>query len=148
MQNDAAAFSESVVTFPIQEHHIREKPVLVYSSNSPARDADWLDYLRSLPAKGAISYVAENTAEKIWRKLRPLANNVSVPDAAVTNDGGLFMSWDRGAHHLEIELHPNGRYEWFYRNRSTDNFGGEYDYPSILIPPDLLTQFRLVAEND
>jgi hypothetical protein len=148
MSNDAAVL-RSFVSFP-GEHSQAEstRPMLIHASREPAKDAVWLAYLRSLPDKRTVSFVVANNAERIWRYLRPLANNIAIPDAAVTEGGGLFMSWDRGKHHLEIELLPNGRYEWFYRNRSTDAFAGEYNYPATtVLPPALLAQFRLVAEN-
>jgi len=30
------------------------------------------------------------------------------------------MVWDRERHHLEIEISPSGRYDWFYRDRQAD----------------------------
>lgn len=42
------------------------------------------------------------------------------PNASPTDDGGILMSWTRGGHHLEIEVMPDARYEWFYRHRALD----------------------------
>ncbi|MGH9322443.1 MAG: hypothetical protein ACRD3V_21480 [Vicinamibacteria bacterium] len=37
------------------------------------------------------------------------------------------MVWDRDHHHLEIEVFPSGRYDWFYRDRQTERYWGEED---------------------
>lgn len=144
MQANSVAFSVSI---DVHASRQRSGPVLIYSNPKPAHDAKWLDYLRSLPERGVSRLVAAN-AEQMWRRLRPLAIKIATPSAEVTEAGGLFMSWERNAHHLEIEMMPTGRYEWFYRNRLTDEFGGDYDYPAKVMTPELLAQFRLVAEND
>lgn len=147
MRNSASAFSLPTTDSPRELESVAG-PMLVYSSTEPAPDEAWLKYLRSLRANGVISQFVANNTERIWRRLKPLASNVAVPDAAVTESGGLFMSWDRGVHHLEIEILPEGRYEWFYRNRHTDVFAGDYNYPATVLAPELLAQFRLVAEHD
>ncbi len=147
MQNNAASYSVNMVSLADTRQALWPRPVLVYSNPKPARDTEWLSYVRSLAANRVVPQIVATNAEQMWRRLRPLALDIAIPDAAVTDSGTLFISWDRGVHHLEIELLPNGRYEWFYRNRDTDNVGGEYNYPASFISRDLMLQFRLVAEN-
>lgn len=146
MQNSASASSLETIGTPPEPKSLAS-PTLIYSSPGPARDAAWLNYLRSLRVRGVLSQLVANNAEQLWRLLRSLASNAAIPEAAVTDDGGLFMSWDRGVHHLEVEILPEGKYEWFYRNRQTDSFGGDYNYPASALAPELLAQFRLIAEQ-
>ena len=50
-----------------------------------------------------------------------------VPAACTGPDGEMFYSWDRGHHHLELEIIPGKPAEFFYRNRETEELWGE-DY--------------------
>lgn len=76
---------------------------------------------------GAISRAGEidhHTAVLCWRAWLSLRNATSsllpVPDACPGPDGQLLFTWDRGDHHLELEVFPNGIGEFFYRNRQSD----------------------------
>ncbi|HYI08972.1 MAG TPA: hypothetical protein VEK57_07855 [Thermoanaerobaculia bacterium] len=89
-------------------------------------------------------YIAA-AAERLWRSIRPVAGSVSVPDAVATETGGIFMSWDRGDHHVEIELMSTGRYDWFYRNRRTGHYGGGEDFPTQVLAPELLSLLLLAT---
>lgn len=54
------------------------------------------------------------------------------PPAACTGPHGeMFYSWDKGPHHLEVEITPRGLTEWFYRNRDTGEF---YSLIKHLVP--------------
>lgn len=112
---------------------------------TPEKERRWLEYLRSLPYSGAVSPFIAASAEHLWRGVRPVAGSVAVPDAVATETGGIFMSWDRGHHHLEIELMSSGRYDWFYRNRKSGVYGGGEDFPVQVVAPDLLSQLLLVT---
>ena len=50
-----------------------------------------------------------------------------VPAACTGPDGEMYYSWDRGRHHLELEIIPGQPAEFFYRNRETEELWGE-DY--------------------
>lgn len=55
---------------------------------------------------------------------------VPVPRAQVIDDNdvgpSLYMVWEplNGEHHLDVEVFLDGTYEWFYRNRKTDDVEG------------------------
>lgn len=53
------------------------------------------------------------------------AGQLSPPYATVTEPGGLVMTWDSGPHHFEIEILAEGRYDWFYLDRSSGERLGE-----------------------
>ena len=112
---------------------------------TPDGERRWLTYLRGLPDSGAVSSYIAAAAEHLWRAIRPIAGSVSVPDAVATETGGIFMSWDRGDHHVEIELMSTGRYDWFYRDRRTGNYGGGEDFPIQVLAPELLSQLLLAT---
>lgn len=40
------------------------------------------------------------------------------------------MTWDNGSHHFEVEVLPDGRYDWFYLNRDSGERLGEDDCPA------------------
>lgn len=47
------------------------------------------------------------------------------PPAVSTGERTVFMSWDVGPHHLEVEVETGKPSEWFYRNRVTGELAGE-----------------------
>ena len=53
----------------------------------------------------------------------------SPPQGALTEEGSYQLVWDHGRHHLLAEILPNGRYDWFYRDRETGRLAGEEGLP-------------------
>ena len=66
-------------------------------------------YLGKVSRAGEIDH---HTAVLSWRAWLSLRNATSpllpVPDACSGPDGQLLFTWDRGEHHLELEVFPNG----------------------------------------
>lgn len=50
--------------------------------------------------------------------LYPHEGTIDLIDGGHTN--GIMLTWNKDEHHLDIEIHAEGRIEVFYRNRSTD----------------------------
>lgn len=52
-----------------------------------------------------------------------------VPAGCTGPDGQMFYSWDRGRHHLELEIVPGESDDWFYRDRESrdDHWLVEYN---------------------
>lgn len=71
---------------------------------------EWEQYLSSLESP---------TAEEVRSLWSYLETRLWAPEAAPTDDGGFRMVWDRGPHHLQIEVLTESRYDWFYRNRDS-----------------------------
>jgi hypothetical protein len=112
-------------------------------SESP--DAPWLAYLRQLAAGSVISDFVARETETLWRSLVNLTGTRALPRAMATENGGLFMAWDSNHHHLEIEISPTGRYDWFYSNRNNPaEYGGESYYPTRVLTSDLIAKFLLI----
>lgn len=80
----------------------------------------WARYLRSLPLRGLATAESAAASERLWTRLSEEVECLVPPNASPTDDGGILMSWTKGGHHLEIEVMPNARYEWFYRQRTLD----------------------------
>lgn len=79
----------------------------------------WLRYLRSLPMRHLSTSTAAAASERLWTRLTEEIEAITPPNASPTDDGGVLMSWTRDAH-IEIEVMPDGTYEWFYRHRATN----------------------------
>ncbi len=89
--------------------------------------AEWEAYLSQLDLPFA------EDVRKVWSYLR---QRLWAPEAAPTEEG-FRMVWDRGPHHLQIEVFSGGRYDWFYRNRDTEGLQAEENltlgsYPVLL----------------
>lgn len=46
------------------------------------------------------------------------------PQMVLSEDGRVFMQWDKDDHHLEIEMPADKQAEVFYQNRRTGDFWG------------------------
>ena len=143
MKPSSVADVGAVIDLPKYEPTDNDDAVVV--DFTPERERRWLEYLRGLPYSGAVSAYIAASAERLWRNIRPVTGTTSVPDAVATETGGIFMSWDRGDHHVEIELMSSGRYDWFYRNRKTGIYGGGEDFPIQVVAPELLSQLMLAT---
>ena len=89
---------------------------------------EWEAYLAKLDLPFA------EDVRKAWSYLR---QRLWAPEAAPTEEG-FRMVWDRGPHHLQIEVFPGGRFDWFYRDRDTERLqSGENlalgSYPVLLM---------------
>lgn len=83
------------------------------------REHDWDAYVERLPALG-VPLDAARGVSTVWNKLRYAAPGLPVPAAAPTAEDGVQLVWDRGRHHLELDVDANGTFEWFYLDRDTD----------------------------
>jgi hypothetical protein len=86
-------------------------------------DLEWREFLRSLPDSDGVSVASVRAAEQLWVRLR--AMNFSLPDAIPTQNGGIFMSWDRDQYHLDITIGSTGFADWFFMDRTTQEYKNE-----------------------
>lgn len=68
-----------------------------------------------------------------------------VPTALPSEDGSMHLAWDRDQHHLDVDLFPDGSFEWFYRNRLTDELDGTDEGRVLGMPEALARRLRLIA---
>ena len=113
--------------------------------DDPPRYAVWLAYLQSHVAAGRLH--AKNV-RALWERLRRTqVHGLGVPDAALNEDACLVIWWDSTTYHIEMEFRADGKFEWFWRNRITDAFGGS-DGAAVAEPPSvLLEQLRLLVQD-
>jgi hypothetical protein len=55
----------------------------------------------------------------------------------------MFYSWDRGKHHMELEIIPGQPAQFFYRNRETGQLWGEDYTIGTAVPAEALQRFKL-----
>jgi len=75
-------------------------------------------YLDRIQLDGFISVEVKRKALLMWQRLYSvLGARLSVPDACPDEDGQILYTWDRGEHHFEVEIAPDGDVGFFYMNR-------------------------------
>jgi hypothetical protein len=76
-----------------------------------------VDYLYDVVDQELVTQRLARLAWDAWSALSDSTGNLlSVPDACPGPDGQLLYTWDRGDHHLELELLPDAPAEFFYEN--------------------------------
>lgn len=100
----------------------------------------WDEYLRGLAApKGSLDPFHAARARKLWETLRQrIGPSLPPPYASPLESGSFAMVWDRGDHHFEIELLPDGTYDWFYMDRSCALRGGEEQQSLGVCSPEMI----------
>lgn len=102
------------------------EPQSSFLTQAEVAQSDWEDYLLRLTSRGTLSEDVVETVRELWNALQERVPSVEVPHAG-PDDGGLIMVWDRDQHHFELEVREPRYYDWFYRDRATDNYSGEED---------------------
>ena len=98
----------------------------------------WMSYIRSLAHRELATAGVAVATEQLWRQLRTAVPTITRPNASPTDELGLSMSWNRDRHYLEIEVHPSGEYDWFYRDRTDRLSGRQRAQPVEAAPTDKL----------
>lgn len=106
-------------------------------------------YLKEVSTKGnppLISAGIASAARRAWEILfEATGYALPIPAACTGPDGKLLYSWDKGRHHLELELIPGQPAEFFYRDRQTgDLWGEDYDLTQAL-SADAIQKLKLLA---
>ncbi len=108
-----------------------------------AVESAWDRYLRGLAApQGALAPEAARRVQELWRTIQRAEGSVPPPFAAATEGGGLSMTWDRGRHHLELEVLADGTCDWFYMDRDSAERAGEDAAPLGTCTPGLVSYLR------
>ena len=77
-------------------------------------------YLGTVSNAGDISSETAKAALTVWNDLSQMFRALAVPDAAPGPDRQLLYTWNRGKHHLELEIFPAAPAEFFYYNRDSE----------------------------
>jgi hypothetical protein len=103
-----------------------------------------VDYLYEIADQELIPQRVARLAWNAWTTLsNSTGNALLVPDACPGPEGELLYTWDRGEHHLELEIFADAPAEFFYENDAS----GEASEWTFLIgeplPAEVLDKLRL-----
>src|SRR5438445_5585625 len=83
-----------------------------------------VDYLNQSVDQELITPRVARLAWNAWTSLsNSTGNALLVPDACPGPDGELLYTWDRGEHHLELEIFADTPAELFYENELSGEIG-------------------------
>lgn len=108
----------------------------------------WLGYLASLDARteaGEITAPQRRTLLSTWRRARQLFPRLRRPSLGLTDEGQLHVSFtfaDRPEASFTIDIDPDGRVDWFYRNVADGRVCGTEEVPESELAEETL---RLLA---
>ncbi|HEY3354992.1 MAG TPA: hypothetical protein VGQ83_17190 [Polyangia bacterium] len=131
----------------LHEHAISGVMEVHAATGATVRDESaWQKYLTRLQETGRLSEEHVAHTRSFWRHVRV---NVSpwfpFPQAMPGPGDRIQLSWDRGAHHVDVDIFPTGRYEWFYRDGGTGSFEGAEDCDLTRFPARLAECLRRVS---
>ena len=110
------------------------------------RERQLNEYIWGLSEKKQISSTTANNARSMWKRIATSTDNaICVPDASAGPNGEFAFIWDRGEHHLELEVMPDSTVEFFYRNRSTGALWGQDSSVSNNFPLELFQKLEHFA---
>src|SRR6266849_3437066 len=103
-----------------------------------------VDYLYQIVDQELITPRVARLAWNAWTAMsNSTGNALLVPDACPGPDGELLYTWDRGEHHLELEVFADTPAEFFYEN----DLSGEVSEATLVIgepvPAEVLEKLRL-----
>lgn len=105
----------------------------------------WNTYLDSLSGVTEVSAQAVETTRRLWASLRQRIPSLIVPAADPLESGTLQLVWDAGRTHVDVDVLPNGAFEWFYRDRTTGLTSGEDDCAPDALPDALCAFLGMLA---
>jgi len=106
-------------------------------------DAAWKTYLEGMVQSQEITQEHLVGVIHVWEDLNlRLGSPVRVPFTGLTEKGAVQLAWSKtNDHYADIEVHPNGMVEWFYRDRDTTKYDGSEDAVPRSEIPDTLIQY-------
>ncbi|MCP4602834.1 MAG: hypothetical protein GY847_20340 [Proteobacteria bacterium] len=111
----------------------------------------WLLYLSNLTTDPI--FLDEEFARKVkivWAMLvSNLGINVPPPTAGPGGELGFQFVWNRSRYYLEVEIAPDGRFDWFFTDRHTNKSLGTKE-DELLVEPteELLRSLARVSVSD
>lgn len=140
---EALAFVASLSTAGAREISISAGGSSAMSKNviSDPR-SQWLGYLH-VTAATALEPTQGLRVRHFWRALEEHLGASIIPPRAAPRNGSFSMFWDRGRHHFEIEILPEGNFDWFYMDRESDRRAGDEGLRVGHYPAQMLGALRL-----
>jgi len=109
------------------------------------KHVDHMNYLRdvSIGENPVITPETASLAKKAWMLIwASTGGKMPIPAACTGPDGQILYAWDRGRHHLELEIFADRAAEFFYKDRETrELWGADYNVGDR-IPDEALQKCR------
>lgn len=103
-----------------------------------------VDYLNQSVDQELVTPRVARLAWNAWTALSDsIGNALLVPDACPGPDGELLYTWDRGEHHLELEIVADTPAELFYENDVSGEVGEATLVIGEPVPIEVLNRLRL-----
>src|SRR5437588_11368997 len=103
-----------------------------------------VDYLNQMVDQELITLRVARLAWNAWTALsNSTGNALLVPDACPGPDGELLYTWDRGDHHLELEIFADTPAEFFYENDASGEVGEATLVIGEPVPAEMLDRLQL-----
>lgn len=67
------------------------------------------------------------------------------PIIQITGDGSVQFAWNRDRYYLDVEVYPDGRVTWFFRDRQDDVADGTEDEPEPELPERFWARLALAS---
>ncbi len=114
---------------------------------SPQNSSELLAFQRYMAALETapvcLSPPHSQAVQQRWIELRAsLGPSLPLPSVGPTADGDLQFAWSRKDRYVDIDIHPDGTFEWFATNRETGEHQGSEDENLTALPDTLLDWLR------
>ena len=106
-------------------------------------DGLW-EAMASLESFG-VSPAHARLAREAW-SLFAFTTPVREPIIQITSEGDVQFAWNRGRYYLDLDIHPDGKVAWFFRDREADDVDGTEDYEKGLSEK-FWSRFNLAGVN-
>lgn len=138
---ESGATTSTVALRLVQEAESRELAV------SFAPDLGWTRFVDELAATGAIvrdqAAGAKELVQLAWRTFGP---RLGSPLTQVTADESLQLAWGSDRYYVDLEISADGRWEYFYRDRTTSDAEADEGRPEELTTR-LIKALKRVADE-
>jgi len=117
-------------------------------STADRQIGSWNLYLEALKASGSSRDEQVSFVRDFFLQIREtIDDKFPLPHAGPTPDGAFQLVWDRGSHHIDIDIYQDGTFEWFYSNRLTNAFYGDEGCKIGSLPSELVQYLRYIINR-
>lgn len=104
--------------------------------------ANWHRFLDQLVKRQVVEALHVEAVRTFWKGMARLYA-LTAPSSTVTEDGAIQLAWNSSKHHVEVDILPDGNFEWLYVNRENHSYEGS-DEPISTVPRALFDAFSLI----
>jgi tetratricopeptide (TPR) repeat protein len=118
---------------------------------TPSEPLRWMTYLASLEervARGEVTQAQHHCLLRTWRQARQHFPKLRRPTVGRTEEGRLYLSWafaERPHVVLTVDIEPDGRVDWFYRDQLQQSVSGTEDEPEEELPQEVFLKLAAFA---